>query len=518
MAGNTVTLTFAGDALRLKLAAKEAKQSLDDVGRAAHDLDESFGKAGDGIDEKSGRIRKKLSSFGDGLVETLEKASARLPGVLSGAVGSLPPMGQGIALALVGGLASALAPMIGAAISSAVLLAAGGGVLAGGIALVAKNPKVKSAFSKLGDSLFDKDTSDIEKKISAAQARFEKARFFGQADGMKSAKYDIDKAKKELAGATTFNKNNKSLRDLAEPFVAPLTRAGKTLTDEFNKMKPAIERLFKTMAPMIDKLTPALGKFFENVMPGIEKAVTGSVPLFDVLAEHLPEIGTALGDFFTMISEHGDETTTFFGDMLAVVEWTITAVGEAISWLTSQYIFVRNVLLWIKDAASAVGVWFRDVLWGKWIKGAWDAILNKAVSVQTWLRGMPGRLRAAFAVVALAISAPFRAAFNRISDAWNNTVGRLSWTVPSWVPDLGGNSIGAPQLPKFHSGGVVPGAAGSEMLAILQAGETVTPAGGSGEMVHVTVRLDSDVLIEALTRGVRRRGGNVQLVLGGRNA
>jgi hypothetical protein len=51
------------------------------------------------------------------------------------------------------------------------------------------------------------------------------------------------------------------------------------------------------------------------------------------------------------------------------------------------------------------------------------------------------------------------------------------------------------------------------------AGETVLPPGRSGsDSVQVVVMLDSGVLIEGLARGVRRRGGNVQLVLGGRNA
>jgi len=159
-----------------------------------------------------------------------------------------------------------------------------------------------------------------------------------------------------------------------------------------------------------------------------------------------------------------------------------------------------------------------------WVKkvgaSAWNWIKDAAASTWNFIKKIPGWIGSAFKSVANFISLPFRAAFNFIADAWNNTIGRLSWTVPGWVPWIGGNTISVPNLPKFHSGGVVPGAPGSEMLAILQAGETVTPAGGGGAVLEIRSggsQLD-DLLVEVLSRAIRRRGGNVQLVLGGRNA
>jgi hypothetical protein len=135
------------------------------------------------------------------------------------------------------------------------------------------------------------------------------------------------------------------------------------------------------------------------------------------------------------------------------------------------------------------------------------------------MKQIPGWIGSAFSKVARFITAPFRAAFNFIADAWNNTIGRLSWSVPGWVPGIGGNSIGVPHIPKFHSGGTMPGAPGSEGLALLQAGETITPAGGGG---RIEIGSDGsqigDLLIEILSRSIRRRGGNVPLILGGRNA
>jgi hypothetical protein len=148
-----------------------------------------------------------------------------------------------------------------------------------------------------------------------------------------------------------------------------------------------------------------------------------------------------------------------------------------------------------------------------WVKkvgaAAWDGIKHAAEATWSFLKKIPGWVGAAFSKIAEAISWPYRQAFNLIADAWNHTIGSLHWTVPGWVPGLGGASISVPNLPHFHQGGTVPGAAGSEMLAVLQAGETVTPASGrGGEMLHVVVQIDRDVLVDAVTKGYRRRFGH----------
>lgn len=184
----------------------------------------------------------------------------------------------------------------------------------------------------------------------------------------------------------------------------------------------------------------------------------------------------------------------------------IAALVAAIVWVATQTTWFQDLwkVVWgaITDAASAA--------WG-WITGA-------ARSAWDYLSGLPDRLGGAFSRVGSLLSAPFRAAFNWISDAWNNTVGRLSWTVPDWVPGIGGSGISAPRLPRYHQGGVVPGALGSEQLAVLQAGETVLPAGQSPVM-QVVLKADgsraSALVLELLREAMSIRGGNLQLVRSG---
>jgi hypothetical protein len=111
-------------------------------------------------------------------------------------------------------------------------------------------------------------------------------------------------------------------------------------------------------------------------------------------------------------------------------------------------------------------------------KAAWSGIKTAASATWEFLKKIPGWIGTAFSKVSSFISAPFKSAFNAVARAWNNTVGRLSWSVPSWVPIIGGNSISVPNLPTFHSGGIVPGIVGTAVPIMAQAGETVSSIAG----------------------------------------
>lgn len=140
---------------------------------------------------------------------------------------------------------------------------------------------------------------------------------------------------------------------------------------------------------------------------------------------------------------------------------------------------VQNVWNWIKDnwklllaiitGPIGLAVLFITKNWGKIKAGAavvWNAIKRGFAKVKEW------------------ISAPFRAgiaiakaAISGIRQFWNDNIAGLGFTVPDWVPFIGGNDF---RLPRLHTGGVVPGLPGQETLALLQGGERVIPGGGRG--------------------------------------
>lgn len=193
-----------------------------------------------------------------------------------------------------------------------------------------------------------------------------------------------------------------------------------------------------------------------------------------------------------------------------------TGVWTAVQWLLNVALTANPIGIIIVAIGALIAIivliatkttWFQD-LW----RVVWTFIKDKAIDFWEWLKSLPEMIGNVFSSIADFVSAPFRAAFNFIADAWNNTIGRLSWSVPSWVPFIGGNTISVPQLRKFHSGGVVPGAPGTEMLAVLQAGERVTAAGQS-DPGGTTVILYVDG-VKAVQRYVKANGGVVQVALG----
>ena len=175
----------------------------------------------------------------------------------------------------------------------------------------------------------------------------------------------------------------------------------------------------------------------------------------------------------------------------------------------------------VKKVAVSVFGWIRD----NWraITGillAPFALVVKPIwkhrdSILSAIRAVPGAISGFMRNVANIITAPFRAAFNGIRSAWNNTVGGKGFEVPGWVPNIGGKGF---RIPFFHTGGIVSGAMGSETLSVLKAGERVTGGRNTG---GITLVLKSDgtrvgdALVEILRRSIQViSGGDVQVALG----
>jgi hypothetical protein len=187
----------------------------------------------------------------------------------------------------------------------------------------------------------------------------------------------------------------------------------------------------------------------------------------------------------------------------AGVQWLLNTalLASPITWIVVGIVALIAVIVLIAKRTD----WFSRA-WG----AAWKWIKTAASNTWDYLKRIPGWLSSAFSRVADFISRPFKSAFNLIARAWNNTVGRLSFTFPAWIPGIGGNGFSVPNLPTFHSGGTVPGVKGTPTVALLRAGEVVN-TGSEGAGGEQWVRLDMGELGEALigpiAKAMGRKGG-----------
>jgi hypothetical protein len=109
--------------------------------------------------------------------------------------------------------------------------------------------------------------------------------------------------------------------------------------------------------------------------------------------------------------------------------------------------------------------------------------------------------------------------FNTIARLWNNTIGKLSFEFPSWVPGLGGKGFSVPKIPMLAEGGIVR----SATLAVVgEAGpEAVVPLDRGSGFGNVTVNVTGGLATSAeigqavinAIRAYNRTGGpaNIQV-------
>lgn len=102
-------------------------------------------------------------------------------------------------------------------------------------------------------------------------------------------------------------------------------------------------------------------------------------------------------------------------------------------------------------AAIASGMWtsVTDAAGGAkdWVVGKFDELVG-------FVTGLPGKIRDAASGMWDGIKDSAKAVFNTVAGWWNRSLGSIKWTVPSWVPGLGGKSIGFPQMPTLANGGI----------------------------------------------------------------
>jgi hypothetical protein len=105
----------------------------------------------------------------------------------------------------------------------------------------------------------------------------------------------------------------------------------------------------------------------------------------------------------------------------------------------------------------------------------------------------------------------YKGIFNGIATLWNNTIGKLSFKVPSWVPGLGGKGFDVPNIPMLAEGGIVNTPGGILAMIGEKGPEAVIPLDRMGQMGgnNVTIHVnggDPQSVVNALRTYMRQNG------------
>lgn len=169
------------------------------------------------------------------------------------------------------------------------------------------------------------------------------------------------------------------------------------------------------------------------------------------------------------------------GLLWIVAQTAWAAIRMAASWLLAMgpigaivAIAIGAALLimrhWETVKKFFVGVWQTSWLFAK------DAV-DKIIS---FFGGLGGKLKSFGGGIIKVVTSPFRTAFNAIAKLWNNTVGKISFKAPEWVPKFGGKGWSMPKIPElatgtdfFSGGSALVGERGPEIVNLPRGSQVV---------------------------------------------
>lgn len=192
--------------------------------------------------------------------------------------------------------------------------------------------------------------------------------------------------------------------------------------------------------------------FFAGIFTGdIDRAIGGIEKIFKGLQNVLFSIVDALKNMFLSFLDWLDEKTG--GKLHGIIEFIKSSVTGAFTFIK---VFIGNSMAAIKKIFTGIVKFLSGAFTSDWDK-AWEGIKDIFDGISTAIKG----------TWASAINAIIRA-LNWLIDKAN----KISFTVPGWVPGLGGKHIGVNipkinelQIPKLAQGAVIP--PNREFMAVL---------------------------------------------------
>lgn len=231
---------------------------------------------------------------------------------------------------------------------------------------------------------------------------------------------------------------------------------GDEITATVTTIVTTVQTLAARISEIITVVVAALQQFWAEHGDQIMEFVHAVIDLVTALVDRvralveplvtflIEVITTGLGVIFTVVGA----VLGFIGDLWA--RW-----GDSImAGVRIAFDIIATVIGGVLSVVVGIIKTVTSVIKGDW-SGAWENVkdtVQRGIDFVVSLMGKIGALiGSALSGLADLITKPFKIAFNNIADIWNNTIGKLSFTFPDWIPGLGGNTIDVPDIPRFST-------------------------------------------------------------------
>jgi phage-related protein len=243
---------------------------------------------------------------------------------------------------------------------------------------------------------------------------------------------------------------------------------------------------------------------FRNIVKGALGAVRAAFMwLVDGFGKAWKALSGAWSRFTGWVSGWKTSVTNRVKSLFAQIGAAFSAAWTAVSGAWGR--FTSWVSGWKTSITNRIFSLFSQI--GSAFSSAWTTVSGAWGRFTGWVGGWKSALSNKFSGMFGGLWGAFRSAINSIVDAWNRLEFRLPGFDPPGPGSFPGITIGTPNLPRFHQGGIMPGAPGSEGLALLQAGERISPAGRSSEPVVVVLRFEGrGDLVNLMRESLRAKG------------
>lgn len=192
----------------------------------------------------------------------------------------------------------------------------------------------------------------------------------------------------------------------------------------------------------------AVSKWFTGTFLPVAKAAVGSyIGIYVTAGQKIAGAWNATVDFFKKIPAR---TAAAVGAVGGLIKGKFDAGRD---WAKSSF---DNLVSWTTGVPGRIGKAVGGV--ASMVKGKFDSARDWAKdalgNVVDWAGGLPRSIGRKLGGVGAAVAGPFKAGFNAIASAWNYGPGRIGFTVPGWVPGVGGRSFDIPDIPLLAAGGI----------------------------------------------------------------